>query len=288
LLCEVYYSNFHTFSRFGEHSVNIGRLYTGEDARWLLGCVSVVTCTPVDIGHSFTKAHSIQHVSVLTKDGVYKNLNFNTATKLLSGTTYFSLCMLYFSFVISIQVLSSLTGRDTLYSISVKLCIWFPLQAKNQYTIHRTPQPCWPTRQLRPSCLETACHATLSCHFIVWVKLLSLAMICHCICSMHHVLTCSFMSVVFHLYFVSPTFWDWWHRSIPILLTALELFLLYRNSILVQWQTNVTATFLNSTLWNTNEVAQAPYMYTYKTILISVSYGRSWSTQQHMALICVT
>ena len=67
----------------------------------------------------------------------------------------------------------------------------------NQYAIHRNPQPCCPTRQLRPSCLETACHAVPSCQFIVWLKLLSLAMVRHCICSMYHVLTCSLMSVLF-------------------------------------------------------------------------------------------
>jgi len=52
--------------------------------------------------------------------------------------------------------------------------------------------------------------------------------------------------------------------------------------------TNVNSShiFLQYTV-NTNEAAQAPYLYTYK-ILISVSYCRSCSTQQYMELIRVT
>ena len=42
------------------------------------GCVCVcgVTCAPVDIDHSSTKAHSVRNMNVLTKDGVYKDLKF--------------------------------------------------------------------------------------------------------------------------------------------------------------------------------------------------------------------
>ena len=44
---------------------------------------------------------------------------------------------------------------------------------------------------------------------------------------------------IVHLYFMLPTFSDWWHPSTRILLTALELFLLHRNSVFKQLRTNV-------------------------------------------------
>jgi hypothetical protein len=146
----------------------------------------------------------------------------------------------------------------------------------------------YPTRQLWPSVLETACHATPSCHLIFWLKLLSLAIIRHCIC-MQHLLTCSLMPISFHLHYLLPTFWDWWHQSIHILLTVLEPFLLHRNSSFIQWQTNVNGSHISLQYTvEHNEEAQAPNMCTYKIILISISYYRFCSTQQYMALICIT
>ena len=159
--------------------------------------------------------------------------------------------MLYFSFVASsiqptlrteslfLQMLSSLTGHD-LCTASQQSCAFGShcRPQTNQYAIHRTPQSCCPTWQLRSSCFETSCHAAPSCHFIAWLKVLSLAMIRHCICSTHHILTCSFMSVLFISISCCP------HSrtggpSTHILLTALELFLLHRNSIFIQRQTKV-------------------------------------------------
>lgn len=68
------------FLDLGEHSLNIGCLYTGEDA--MIAGVCVVTCTPVDIDHSSTKVHSVALMNVLTKDGVYKDLKFQHSHKI--------------------------------------------------------------------------------------------------------------------------------------------------------------------------------------------------------------
>lgn len=98
--------------------------------------VCVVTCAPADRDHSSTKAHSVQHISAF------------------------------------------FTKRTTLCTASQQSCAYGShcRPNTNQYAIQRTPQACYPTRQLWPSCLETACHAAPSCLFIAWLKLLSLAM----------------------------------------------------------------------------------------------------------------
>ena len=92
LLCEIYYSNFPIFSRFGRTLSEYWMPLHWGRCKLSAGvgvCVCVVTCARVDRDHSSTKARSVQHISALTNDGVYKNLHFNTATKLLSVTTLF-------------------------------------------------------------------------------------------------------------------------------------------------------------------------------------------------------
>ena len=80
------------------------------------------------------------------------------------------------------------------------------------------------------------CHSKLSLHCLVKAFIIN-----HMSLYLQHV-SCFDMLIyvpIVHLYFMSLTFWNWWHPSIHILLPVLELFLLHRNSIFIQWQTYV-------------------------------------------------
>jgi hypothetical protein len=95
----------------------------------------------------------------------------------------------------------SLSGHDSLYSLSAKKAVLMvPTLGKNQPICNAQDSITLLADSRVPAFLfadSITCRSRLSLHFLAEAFITISHNVSHCICSMHHVLTCSSMSVVF-------------------------------------------------------------------------------------------